>query len=53
MQKDMSELARKYQEEMLRLYGKRRPEPASEPEPEPAPEPSTPEPEPAERLPQT
>ena len=45
MQKDMSELARKYQEEMLRLYGKRRPEPASEPEPEPAPEPSASAPE--------
>ena len=45
MQNDMSELARKYQEEMLRLYGKRQPEAASAPEPpvsepEPVPEPA-------------
>ena len=46
MQNDMSELARKYQEEMLRLYGKRQPEAASMPEP-PAAEPE-PVPEPAE-----
>ena len=46
MQKDMSELARKYQEEMLRLYGKRRPEPVPEQESEPAPAAPEPQPDP-------
>ena len=39
MQEQFSELTRKYQEEMLRMYGKR--------QPEPEPEPSVPEPLPA------
>ncbi len=51
MQENLSELAKKYQEEMLRLYGKRRQTPAEESaenSPEPMlsePEPETPEPE--------
>ena len=41
MQENLSELSKKYQEEMLRLYGKRQPEPCPEPEPEAAPEPES------------
>ncbi len=52
MQENLSELAKKYQEEMLRLYGKRRLGPESEPAPvtpEPQPEPELQsDPEPAE-----
>ena len=60
MQENLSELSKKYQEEMLRLYGKRQPEavPASAepqsapepPQPVPEPEPPQPAPEPEQQL---
>lgn len=56
MQDHAAELAKKYQEEMLRLYAKRQPEPApaeelvTEPEPNPEPQP---EPEQLEDIPET